>query len=73
MGLLHLEVFSQRLQQEYGAESILTAPSVTYKVKLKPTKQILKSGIDTISINNPANFPDHIKLEETFEPMVIGK
>lgn len=73
MGLLHLEVFSQRLQQEYGAESILTAPSVTYKVKLKPTKENLKSGNDIILVNNPAHFPDHLKIEETFEPMIIGK
>lgn len=73
MGLLHLEVFSQRLQQEYGAESILTAPSVTYKVKLKTTLQILKDGKDVLTVNNPAHFPDHMKIEETFEPMIIGK
>lgn len=73
LGLLHLEVFSQRLQQEYGAESILTAPSVTYRVKLKPTKQSLKTGNNIILVNNPTYFPDHLKIEETFEPMVIGK
>lgn len=73
LGLLHLEVFSQRLQQEYGAESILTAPSVTYQVKLKPTKQTIKDGKDMVVVNNPANFPDQIKIEETFEPMIIGE
>ncbi|KAL1509341.1 hypothetical protein ABEB36_004097 [Hypothenemus hampei] len=72
LGLLHLEVFSQRLQQEYGAEAILTAPSVIYKVKLKPTKQTFKDGTDIVCINNPALWPDTVKIEECFEPMVIG-
>jgi translation elongation factor EF-4 len=31
LGLLHMEVFSQRLEQEYDAQAIITAPSVTYK------------------------------------------
>ncbi|XP_072398426.1 translation factor GUF1 homolog, mitochondrial [Diabrotica undecimpunctata] len=72
LGLLHLEVFTQRLTQEYDAEPIITAPSVTYKIKLKPTKQNIKDGSDVIFINNPAHFPDHLKIEETFEPMIIG-
>ena len=33
LGLLHMEVFNQRLEQEYGALAIVTAPSVTYKGK----------------------------------------
>ena len=28
LGLLHMEVFNQRLEQEYGAEVIVTVPSV---------------------------------------------
>ncbi|XP_074037763.1 translation factor waclaw [Leptinotarsa decemlineata] len=72
LGLLHLEVFTQRLQQEYGTDPIITAPSVTYKLKLKPTKQNIKDGKNIIYINNPANFPDHITIEEGFEPTVIG-
>ncbi|KAJ8928831.1 hypothetical protein NQ314_018551, partial [Rhamnusium bicolor] len=72
LGLLHLEVFSQRLQQEYGAEPIITAPSVTYKIKLKPTRQNMKEGTDIIFVNNPANFPDTVKIEKCFEPMILG-
>lgn len=72
LGLLHLEVFSQRLEQEYGTEPILTAPSVTYKIKLKPTKKNIKEGSDVIYINNPAHFPEHFKIEDSFEPMVRG-
>lgn len=73
LGLLHLEVFTQRLYQEYAAEAILTAPSVIYKVKLVPSKQNIKEGKDVVSINNPAHWPDSQQIEECFEPMVIGK
>lgn len=69
LGLLHLEVFSQRLQQEYGTEPILTAPSVTYKIKLKNP---VKNKENIINVNNPAYFPEQIKIEETFEPLVLG-
>ncbi|CAG9820065.1 unnamed protein product [Phaedon cochleariae] len=72
LGLLHLEVFTQRLQQEYSMDPIITAPSVTYKIKLKPTKQNMKDDSNVILINNPANFPDHLQIEECFEPMIIG-
>lgn len=73
LGLLHMEVFSQRLEQEHGAEPIITAPSVTYMIKLKPTRETEKSGTNELYINNPALFPDHFKIEETYEPMVLGE
>jgi translation factor GUF1, mitochondrial len=72
LGLLHLEVFSQRLQQEHQAEPILTAPSVTYKIKLKPTKATVKQGSDIQFISNPMHLPDPIHVEEYFEPFVNG-
>ena len=34
LGLLHMDVFKQRLEQEYNVTVIATAPSVLYKVKL---------------------------------------
>ncbi|XP_026468285.1 translation factor GUF1 homolog, mitochondrial [Ctenocephalides felis] len=70
LGLLHLEVFSQRLQQEHGAEPILTAPSVTYKVKLHGKRIINEHGSDEIFVSNPALMPDDLHIIEYFEPMV---
>ena len=35
LGLLHLEVFSQRLNDEYDAQAVITSPSVTYKGKYR--------------------------------------
>ena len=34
LGLLHLEVFSQRLEDEYSAEVLVTTPSVPFKVRI---------------------------------------
>ena len=32
LGLLHMEVFHQRLEQEYGAAVISTAPTVPFRI-----------------------------------------
>ncbi|XP_052896278.1 translation factor GUF1 homolog, mitochondrial [Anopheles moucheti] len=73
LGLLHLDVFSQRLQQEYDAEPVLTAPSVTYKIKLKGTKALAAhGGNEIVYISNPALLPDRTMVEEYFEPYVLG-
>lgn len=42
LGMLHMEVFSQRLEQEYNAEVILSAPSVEYKAIIKDNETIRK-------------------------------
>ncbi len=34
LGLLHMEVFHQRLEQEHGASVITTAPTVPYALDL---------------------------------------
>lgn len=74
LGLLHLEVFAQRLQQEFQAEPIITAPSVTYRIKLKEAKAILNKfgGKAEITVSNPKLLPDPQHVEEYFEPTVIA-
>lgn len=72
LGLLHMEVFCQRLKQEHDIESIVTAPSVTYKIKLGSAKAIKEHKTDTIYISNPSNFPERAEIEECFEPIVLG-
>ncbi len=62
LGLLHMDVFKQRLEQEYDLNVIATAPSVLYKVKLKNNQ--------VISIENPGDFPDQSKIEEILEPII---
>ncbi|XP_046653541.1 translation factor Guf1, mitochondrial-like [Daphnia pulicaria] len=72
LGLLHMEVFNQRLEQEYGAEVIVTVPSVPYKIRLLGEKNIKLYGARDIIVNNPAQFPDVSIIEQFFEPMVLG-
>lgn len=74
LGILHLEVFVQRLQQEFQAEPIITAPSVTYKIKLKNAKSILNQhgGKEIIFVSNPKLLPEPPQIEEYFEPTVLG-
>ncbi|KAJ2946196.1 hypothetical protein O0L34_g5130 [Tuta absoluta] len=72
LGLLHLDVFTQRLFQEYKAEAILTAPSVPYKVKIRGAKLIKQYRSEEILITNPLQLPDHSNIVEYYEPFVIG-
>ncbi|EKM55059.1 uncharacterized protein PHACADRAFT_119997 [Phanerochaete carnosa HHB-10118-sp] len=50
LGSLHMDVFRQRLEDEYNANVIITAPTVPYKV-------IWGDGKETY-ISNPTDFPD---------------
>lgn len=63
LGLLHMDVFKQRLEQEYGLSVIATAPSVLYKVRLKHTDEI-------IDIESPSDFPDAQKIDAVMEPII---
>lgn len=62
LGLLHMDVFKQRLEQEYNLSVIITAPSVLYKVKL--------TNGETIDIENPSDFPEPQRIEAIYEPII---
>lgn len=74
LGLLHMEVFEQRLDQEYGASVILTAPSVPYKAEIKDNQTIRKryGGKGEVVIVDPAKFPEHPDVVRFLEPYVIA-
>ncbi|XP_030418983.1 translation factor GUF1, mitochondrial isoform X2 [Gopherus evgoodei] len=72
LGLLHLEVFNQRLEQEYNASVILTAPTVPYKAVLSSAKLIKEYGKEEITVINPAEFPDKSSVSEYLEPTILG-
>lgn len=62
LGLLHMEVISERLHREYEQDLISTSPSVVYRVTLNSGEVIL--------IENPSKFPDRSKIRKIEEPMV---
>jgi len=49
LGLLHMDVFKQRLEQEYNTSVIITAPSVLYKIRM--------ANGQLVDIENPSEFP----------------
>jgi GTP-binding protein LepA len=61
LGLLHLEIISERLEREFGLDLISTAPSVIYNVTMDDGK--------TAVVTNPSEFPTG-KVSEVREPMV---
>ncbi|XP_055014895.1 LOW QUALITY PROTEIN: translation factor GUF1, mitochondrial-like [Boleophthalmus pectinirostris] len=72
LGLLHMEVFNQRLEQEHDANVIITAPTVPYKALLSSAKLIKEHGSEEITIVNPAQFPDRSQVSQYLEPVVVG-
>lgn len=66
LGSLHASVFKERLENEYGAKIILTAPTVPYKL-------IFKDGEESI-VTNPDEFPGadfrNHNIEMLMEPYV---
>jgi len=63
LGLLHMDVFNQRLEQEYGLSVIATAPSVRYQLKMKHTGEI-------VHIESPSDFPEANEIETIYEPII---
>nr|DBA29213.1 TPA: hypothetical protein GDO54_009461 [Pyxicephalus adspersus] len=72
LGLLHMEVFNQRLEQEYNASVIMTSPTVPYKAVLSSQKLIKEYGAEVITIVNPSEFPDKTVVSEYREPIILG-
>ena len=64
LGMLHMEVFSQRLEQEHDVQTILTSPSVSFRATLKNGK--------TIDMESSASFPEPHEIKKLEEPMVLG-
>ena len=62
LGLLHLEIFQERLKREYNLNLIVTIPSVAYKV--------FKKNGDNFIIRSPQKLPDPSELEKIEEPWV---
>lgn len=62
LGLLHMEIISERLAREFNLSLINTVPSVLYKVHMRDGT--------TIDLENPADMPDLTKIESIEEPWV---
>ena len=61
LGLLHLEIITERLSREFGLDLITTAPSVIYEVTTEDNS--------VTEVTNPSEFPTG-RIVEVREPMV---
>jgi GTP-binding protein LepA len=62
LGLLHMEIIQERLEREHDLDMIQTAPSVTYKIKLKNGEEQW--------VMSPGALPSPDQYEEVLEPIV---
>ncbi|WP_271027888.1 translation elongation factor 4 [Enterococcus faecium] len=62
LGLLHMDVVQERLEREFNLELITTAPSVIYHVN--------KTDGTTAAVDNPADFPEPVTIQDVEEPFV---
>ena len=62
LGLLHMEIIQQRLENECDIDLVQTAPNVTY--------EIIKRGGEKLEIHRPQEVPDSGEIEEFRQPIV---
>ncbi|MEK7501604.1 MAG: GTP-binding protein [Patescibacteria group bacterium] len=65
LGMLHLEIVTERLRREFNLDLIVTMPTITYTVKGK-------NGKSTV-IYSPSLFPEDHDILEISEPIVTMK
>ena len=62
LGLLHMEIITERLEREFGVNLITTTPSVIYKIK--------KVDGSIIELHNPSDMPDPTQIKFMEEPWI---
>jgi GTP-binding protein LepA len=62
LGLLHMEIITERLEREFDLDLVTTAPSVVYHVYTLDGQKII--------IDNPSNLPNAAEIDYMEEPIV---
>ena len=62
LGLLHLEIITERLEREFNLDLITTAPSVIYHIYMTDGTKI--------EMHNPADMPDPTRIDRIEEPWI---
>lgn len=63
LGMLHLEIITERLKREFDLALIVTMPTITYEVTSKKGEHI--------TVYTPSKFPDHGDVAAVSEPWVF--
>jgi len=62
LGVLHLEIITERLRREFNLELVVTLPSITYELELVNGKKE--------TVYTPTHFPEEHLIEKIYEPWV---
>jgi GTP-binding protein LepA len=62
LGMLHMEIATERLHREFNLELVVTAPTVAYHV--------IKTSGDDLVVHSPADLPDPSHIDVVEEPYV---
>jgi len=65
LGMLHLEIITERLHREFSLNLVVTTPSITYIAELKNGK--------SVTVYSPSLFPDDHEISRILEPLVTIK
>ncbi len=65
LGMLHLEIVTERLRREFTLELVVTAPSVTYEIEHKNGKRMVAYSA--------MQFPEHGDIIAIYEPTALVK
>ncbi len=62
LGMLHLEIITERLKREFSLDLVITTPSITYSVTLRNGKQVI--------VYSPHLFPGDGDISAVSEPWI---
>ena len=64
LGVLHLQVFTERLSSEFASQVIITAPTVKYKAQTHDNTEVI--------VDSPSKYIEPSKVKRYLEPTVIA-
>lgn len=73
LGMLHLEIITERLKREFSLNLIITLPTVSYLVEYLPTSQAGLTAGKKELIHSASLFPDDSIKKKVYEPWVKAK
>jgi len=62
LGMLHLEIITERVRREFNLDIIVTTPSITYEITTKSGQKFL--------VYSPTFFPDYGDITDVREPWI---
>jgi GTP-binding protein LepA len=65
LGMLHLEIITERLKREFNLSLVITTPSIVYEV--------INNNDKKEKVYSPYFFPDDANIKTVFEPWVTAK